>query len=320
MKQDYSSRCISTGILFADVACMPIDHVPQAGELVETERIELSLGGNAANVAINLSKLEVPVGLAGCVGDDPLSDFILHAVDVPHVDTSLVQRTNNSCPGTAMHINVAREDRRFVCTTGANDKFVFSDELRHIIHSPNIESPKVFFLGGLLMLASLENDESVSLFAEAHRAGWTTILDVVLYGKRPVWPVVASYLPVTDIFLPNDHEAQILTGFDTPDAQADVFLNAGCKRVVITQGERGTLYKSRDHRFEMPIFPVEFVSGAGSGDAFAAGLIAAILDGHDDTEAVRWGAAQGASAVRGVSTTEKTFTRKELEEFLKQRD
>lgn len=313
----FAPRCISTGILFADIACTPIDHVPAAGELVQTERIGLNLGGNAANVAVNLSKLEVPVQLAGAVGDDPLSAFILQAIDVPHVNRTLLQRVPNSCPGTAMHINVAHEDRRFICTTGANDHFVFTDALRAMLHDLEVPSPKVFFLGGLLMLESLENAESVALFAEAQQAGWTTILDVVLYGQRPVWPVVESYLPYTDFFLPNDHEATVLTGLTAPDAQADVFLNAGSQRVLITQGERGTLVRSRTERWEVPIFSVPFVSGAGSGDAFAAGLIAAILDGRDDREAVRWGAAQGASAVRGVSTTETTFTRNELMQFLK---
>ena len=71
-------RCLSAGILFADVGCAPIDHAPSQGELVQTDRVELSLGGCASNVSINLAKLEVPTGLAGCVGDDAFSDYILN--------------------------------------------------------------------------------------------------------------------------------------------------------------------------------------------------------------------------------------------------
>ncbi|MGL6193335.1 MAG: carbohydrate kinase family protein, partial [Thermoguttaceae bacterium] len=103
-------RCICSGILFADIACSPIDHLPAAGELVQTDKIGIYLGGCASNVALDLSRLEVPVILSGCVGDDSLSDFILNAVSVPGVDISRVRRIANSWPGTTMCVNVQGQD------------------------------------------------------------------------------------------------------------------------------------------------------------------------------------------------------------------
>ena len=105
-------RCICSGILFADVACFPISHLPAEGELVTTKKIELNLGGCAGNVALNLSRLGIENYLSGCVGDDALSEFIARSVAVPNVAVEL-QRSLGNCPGTAMHINVQGEDRRF---------------------------------------------------------------------------------------------------------------------------------------------------------------------------------------------------------------
>ncbi len=313
-------RCICSGILFADVACWPIDHLPVAGEMIETERIELNLGGCASNVALDLSKLEVPVILSGYVGDDAFSDFILKAVAAPGVETSLVGRVPNAGPGTAMHINVQGQDRRFVCTTGANDDYTIDNGLRGIVVETGKSEPKtkVLYLGGFLMLRSLENEATAQFLRLARENGWKTVLDVVPYGKRNYWDAVRPLLPYVDIFMPNDTEAELICGKKDSIEQAKCFLEAGAKTALITQGEKGTLYYSDDLKFQADIFRTEFVSGAGSGDAFAAGLIAAMLEDLSPEECITWGSALGASCVRGVSTTGSVFTRREATEFLKE--
>jgi len=308
--------CLCSGILFADVACYPIDHVPSAGELVPTEKIELNLGGCASNVAIDLARLGVDVTLSGCVGDDALSDFIVRSVSVPKVDASRLQKSASRCPGTALHINVEGQDRRFICTTGANDDYVFDDELFKLITTSNVQGPKIFYLGGFFMLRALETEQTPLFLKTAREHGWTTLVDVVLYGDRPYWDILKPLLPHTDIFMPNDHEGGTITGERNPFDQAKKFQDAGAGTVIITQGEEGTLYCGAKEQFRAGVYPTNYVSGAGAGDAFDAGLIAALLEGCDHREAVRWGSALGASCVRTVSTTGGVFNREELREFL----
>jgi sugar/nucleoside kinase (ribokinase family) len=308
--------CICSGILFADIACWPISHVPSEGELIPTEKIELNLGGCAANVAMDLVRLGVDVMLSGCVGDDALSEFIVRAVSVPKIDITQIQHSADRCPGTAMHINVREQDRRFICTTGANDDYLFDDELFKRIADPNLKGPKVFYLGGFFMLRALETERTVQFLKTAKQNGWTTLLDVVLYGNRPYWETVKPLLPHTDIFLPNEQEGEKITGERNPYDQAKKFLDAGAGTAIITQGESGTLYFSAKEQFRAGVYPTDYVSGSGAGDAFDAGLIAALLAGHDHKTAVRWGSALGASCVRTVSTTGGVFNRAELLEFL----
>ena len=308
--------CLCSGILYADVACWPIGHVPSEGELVPTEKIELNLGGCAANVAIDLARLGVDVTLSGCIGDDALSDFVARSVSVPKVNASRLQKFANRCPGTALHINVEGQDRRFICTTGANDDYVFDDELFQLISEPNLPGPKVFYLGGFFMLRALETERTPLFLKTAREQGWTTLVDVVLYGNRPYWDILKPLLPYTDIFMPNEHEGETITGRRIPFDQAKQFLDAGAGAVIITQGEHGTLYLSEKERYRAGVYPTGYVSGAGAGDAFDAGLIAALLEARDHREAVRWGSALGASCVRAVSTTGGVFHREELLEFL----
>jgi sugar/nucleoside kinase (ribokinase family) len=116
--------------------------------------------------------------------------------------------------------------------------------------------------------------------------------------------------------LPNEHEGETITGMRTPFEQAKKFLDAGVGAAIITQGEAGTLYFSEKERFRTGVYPTDYVSGSGAGDAFDAGLIAALLAGCNHRDAVRWGSALGASCVREVSTTGGVFNRAELLEFI----
>lgn len=309
-------KCICSGILFADIACYPISHVPLEGELVPTEKIELNLGGCAANVALGLSRLGVESCLAGCIGDDSLSDFIQRAVSAPGIDVHL-QRSKDRCPGTAMHINVKEQDRRFICTTGANDDFVFDDRLIELLERPSSKDErKIFYIGGFFMLRALENEQSLEIMQLARENGWTTLVDVVLNGERAYWDILKPILPYTDILMPNEHEGEKITDYRDPYDQARMFLQSGVKSTIITQGEGGTLYFSEKEQFQTGVYPTEYVSGSGAGDAFCAGLIAAFLEGKEPLDALRWGSAVGASCVRGIGTTETVFNKQELLEFL----
>ena len=64
------SSVLCAGIVVADHVSSPISHLPAAGELVLADQLLLTIGGCAANVAVNLVKLGVPATVAGCVGDD----------------------------------------------------------------------------------------------------------------------------------------------------------------------------------------------------------------------------------------------------------
>ncbi|MDR3111461.1 MAG: carbohydrate kinase family protein [Planctomycetaceae bacterium] len=309
--------CICNGILFADVACFPISHIPAAGELLTTERIELNLGGCAANVAFDLARLGVSVAVAGCVGDDAFSDFIVRAISLPTINVDFLQHSPQNCPGTAIHINVRNEDRRFICTTGANDNFVFDDKLiKFITSETKRDERKILYLGGFFMLRSLENEQTPRILQAARDNGWQVMLDVVLNGDRPYWQLLEPLLPFADFFMPNENESEAVTGLKKPSEQAKRFLDAGAKAVLITQGENGVTYFDEHETFHTDIFNMEYVSGSGSGDAFCAGLIAGLLDGQNIEESIRWGSAVGASSVRGVSTTATVFNREELMEFL----
>jgi sugar/nucleoside kinase (ribokinase family) len=173
-----------------------------------------------------------------------------------------------------------------------------------------------------LFAPGLENERMVDVFRQARAAGVRTVLDVVVAGQQTdpsaLWPRIAPLIAETDAFLPNDHEARLITGEDDPVRQAEKFLHAGARTVVITQGHVGSLLMTDKLRLRAGVYPIEYVGGTGSGDAFDAGFIMGLLTGGDERDCLRWGSAIGASCVRSVSATDSVFTRPEAEAFMRE--
>jgi len=307
--------CLCTGILFSDVVCSPVDRVPDGGELALVDRIELGLGGCAANTALDLARLGVETGVSGCVGRDVFGRFILDTLAQGGVDTAGVHRLDDIHTASTMALNARDMDRRFISTPGANTRF-------SVEHIPTdwICGAKVLYIGGYLMLRALETDATVELLRQARAAGVKTVLDVVRLDGENVFDRVAMMLPQIDVFLPNDDEAAMLTGLSDPIDQAERFRDAGAGTVVITRGDRGCVLVGEGLRLRCGVYPTRFVGGLGAGDAFDAGYIAAVLAGEDPAGCLRWGSALGAGCVRSITATESIFDREEALRFMQEHE
>jgi len=105
-----------------------------------------------------------------------------------------------------MILNVQGDDRRFVSTTGANAEFRLTD-----VPDEWLAPGTIMYIGGFLMMPKLESPETLEVMKRARDRGCRIILDVVLYGDRPYWDAIKPLLPLTDVFLPNDHEAESIS-------------------------------------------------------------------------------------------------------------
>lgn len=304
--------CLCAGIIVADHVCDPVDRLPAAGELVLTSGTTLTLGGCAANVAVDLTKCGRRVAIAGIIGDDPLGDFSQAFLKSAGVETAPLVRSMEFPTSSTLIVNVRGQDRRFIHCTGASDAFdpaAISPEL--------IASAQTLYLGGYCITDTWPVEAVVNLLQDAQSAGVTTILDVVIPGPGEYWSRIAPVLRHTDVFLPNEDEARAVTGVDDPIEQARRFRSAGAKEVVITCGERGLVAVGEESLKADP-FPVEFVDGTGSGDAFAAGYLLGLLEQRPFRERLAMGSALGASCVQAAGATTGVFRRDELEHFLSQ--
>lgn len=303
--------CLCVGVIVSDHVCEPIDHMPAAGELVLTNRMHLTIGGCASNVAVDLAKLNHNISVVGRVGDDIFGRFVCESLESANVDVKHIARSTTAETSGTLIVNVQGEDRRFIHSAGANGEFTvsgISDEL--------IRSCKVLYLGGYLLVDSITATDTANLFQRAQSLGVTTVLDVVIPGAGNHWDHLKPVLAFTDYFCPNDDEAKIITGLDDPVQQATQFRQAGAGVVVITQGDQGALLLASDTMLQADRHQTTFVDGTGSGDAFVAGFISGLLGDKNLNDCLRYGSALGASCVQSTGATTGVFDRPALEQFL----
>lgn len=302
---------LCAGIIVVDHVAAPIHHLPQSGELLLTDDCQLHIGGCAANVSIDLSKLGVKSQVLGSVGRDLFGTFAVETLRKHGIDTSGISRSEIAPTSQTLVVNVRGDDRRFIHLPGANNLFS-AERISETFGTP----PRVLYVGGMFLMDGLKASELARVFRRFREKGTKTILDVVTPGPKDYLSELSLLLPETDYFLPNEDEAKLMTGLFTPHEQAQKFRDLGAQAVVITRGRGGAMYLSDRDFWEVGTFPIDYVDGTGGGDAFVAGFIAALLAGRDPLDCITWGSALGASCVRRMGATEGVFHREELARFL----
>lgn len=309
-------RCIDVacvGILVADLFANPIPRLPNPGEITTTSSLVSSVGGSAANTAVTLRILGHEVDVVGKVGSDLQGDFVVSELQRRGIGVGRIRRSVHCSTSGTVILNVMGEDRRYLHSIGANAEFSLED-----LEFSFFDCAKVLYFGGYLALPAFQAADLTELLRAAKRRGITTVVDVTMpAGMSYGIAEITSVLRHTDYFLPNCEEAARLTGVADCYGQAKRLseLNPECV-VVITRGVDGPLAKWRGRFFETPPFHMVSVDESGAGDAFAAGLIAAVLRGWDLEAVLMFAAAVGCSSTRALGCFTGVFSFQQALSFL----
>jgi sugar/nucleoside kinase (ribokinase family) len=306
-------QVLCAGIIVADHLCTPIAKLPAAGELVMAEGMLLTIGGCAANAAVDLAKMNVAAAVVGRVGNDAFGRIVSEQLREARVDVSGIRVSTSADTSQTLIVNVRGQDRRFIHTFGANAEFSAGD-----IPQDLLAACKVLYVGGYFLMPALQEDEIIPVFEKARGHGAKVVLDVVTPGPADYDPRLQKLLPHVDVFLPNQAEAELMTGEKDPIKQAELFHRLGAAAAVVTMGGDGSVLVQKGLRLRAGVFPVPFVDGSGGGDAFDAGYIYGLLHQLGPEDCLRIASALGASCVRAVGTTPGVFTQAECEAFLRE--
>jgi sugar/nucleoside kinase (ribokinase family) len=105
----------------------------------------------------------------------------------------------------------------------------------------------------------------------------------------------------TDLLLANEDEAVALVGSADP-----VALTGSARYAVVKRGADGAVWAAAGGTVAVPAQPATMVDVTGAGDAFAAGLLSAWLDGAAPADALRAGHRLGARAVARTGARPET--------------
>lgn len=208
------------------------DRMPKLGETITGYDFSLNSGGKGANQAVAVAKLGGNVIFLGAVGCDAYGDKLLADLESCNVDFAGIKQ-NNVSTGTAS-ITVINGDNFIILNAGAND----------CITPAVIEEKAELIKEADYLIMQLETPvEAVIRAAEIAKEHKT----VVVLNPAPYKEIPDSFLSNVDIIIPNEHEAQLLTGIDVSDENGckkaiNALKTKGIRTVIITLGDKGCAY------------------------------------------------------------------------------
>lgn len=292
-------RVACLGVVVADIVGKPIDRLPARGTLELIDRLELHIGGNAANAAASLARLGEPVSLVGKVGDDTLGGVVAGALAQAGVDTTPLAR-DPVAPTSASLVTVHSDgERSFLHAAGANAAMRVEDILWD-----RLDGVGYLLIAGLQLMTGMEGAPMAEVAREARRRGMVTVLDTVMNPRSRGWDGLEPVLEHLDWCVPSIDEARQLTGESDPERQARRLLDAGAGAVAIKMGSRGcALYRRGEAPVTVPGFTVDVVDTLGAGDSWCAGFLTGLRHGHGALTAARIGNRVGADCVGALGAT-----------------
>ena len=182
-----------------------------------------------------------------------------------------------------------KHNSKIVCLT-AYSKNIAEEIDKHV---DIIKNSKIF-------LTQLEVPKDVTLHCLkiAKENGCLTILN-----PAPASEITKEFYSNIDYFTPNETEAEFYTGIKITNEKeakqaADKLINLGIKKIIITLGEKGLFYSDGIEEIYLKATSVKAIDTTGAGDAFNAGFAAALTEGQNIKDALKF-----ASSTAGLSTT-----------------
>jgi sugar/nucleoside kinase (ribokinase family) len=308
-------RVLCVGDITADIFAGAMRELPGPGEVRLTDRIAFFPGGNALNTAVALRRLGEPVAFVGSVGDDAFGDLLLAQLEKAGLDLRGVKREPGAATPTTLIYRAEGEDRRFIHSLGAADRFTGED-----ISLDLIPENGVVLAAGYLKLRWWNDHALAELFREARRRQCLTVLNVCIPQDAADVQRCLRLLALVEVFLPNEDEARFLTGEDQPPAQTRLLRQAGARVAIVTRGAQGLWADDGTRVIRMGAFAVPLVDPSGCGDCFTAGLIAGLLRRWDLAQALRFASAVGALGATALGCTSGVPPFAEVEQFLREND
>ena len=320
-------------------AAVPFAELFRPGKLIETEGLNVSLGGVVANTGLAMLRFGQRVELMGCVGNDALGDLAVARLAQAGVSRG-IRRTAKA--GTAYGFVIAPPgmDRLFLEDPGCNRCFTAED-----IDYDLVRQSRLFHFGYPPLIQALWTNggaELQKLLRRVRELGVVTSLDMTLpdadspAGKADWVAILAATLPVVDIFVPSIEELLFMldaklyarclsesAGGDMiaiipPEIYerlADRVLALGVKVLLIKAGPRGAYLRTGNlatfsladragcpHGSWLAPLPVEagrFCNACGAGDCAVAGFLAALLNGANVKTAGRYAMLAGRDNLYG---------------------
>lgn len=277
------------------------DHFPKPGETIFGQKFDLGFGGKGANQAVAARLCGAEVFMVARVGSDLFGPATIENFRKQGIDPTHVKQVAGLSSGVAPIFVDSNGQNRIIVVKGANDALKPADV--------DAAAETLKTADCIVLQFEIPLETVYYTVAFAHKHGIRCIVN-----PAPAQPVDMAALKDLDYFVPNESEAETITGSavkNVDDAKkcAAQLVSAGVRRVIITLGANGSLLATRDGSDHVAPFPVKSVDSTGAGDAFIGSFAVFLGEGVPEKEAVRRANLYAGLSTTGVGTQKSFYDR-----------
>jgi ribokinase len=277
------------------------DRFPKAGETIFGQRFDLGFGGKGANQAVASRLCGAEVFMVARVGSDLFGPATIENFKKQGIDATHVTQTEGVSSGVAPIFVETSGQNRILVVKGANDLLKPADV--------DAASDLLKTVDCIVLQFEIPIETVYYSVKFAHANGIRCIVN-----PAPAQPVDLKALAGLDYLIPNESEAETITGMpvrnvDDATKCAEKLLSGGVKRVIITLGSNGALLASAESMEHIPAFQVKSVDSTGAGDAFIGSFAVFLGEGVPEREAVHRANLYAGLSTTGIGTQKSFYDR-----------
>jgi ribokinase len=277
------------------------DQFPKPGETIFGQKFDLGFGGKGANQAIAARLCGADVFMVARVGSDLFGPATIENFKKHGIDTTHVKAVEGLSSGVAPIFVESNGQNRILVVKGANDALKAAD----------VDAAAAMLKTADCIVLQFEIPLETVYYAVAfaRKHGIRCIVN-----PAPGQPVELRALTDVDYFIPNESEAQSVTGIavrNVEDAKrsAEKLVAGGMRRVIITLGANGSFLAGEGVSAHVAPFAVNSVDSSGAGDAFIGSFAVFLAEGVPEQEAVRRANLYAGLSTTGIGTQKSFYDR-----------
>ncbi|KAG6491421.1 hypothetical protein ZIOFF_052763 [Zingiber officinale] len=278
------------GGLIVSFGEMLIDFVPtESGvSLAEATAFLKAPGGAPANVAIAVTRLGRRSAFVGKLGDDEFGRMLAAILRDNGVSDAGVVFDSGARTALAFVTLRADGEREFMFYRNPSADMLLTEAELNV---DLIRKASIFHYGSISLISEPCRSAHLKAMELAKNAGALMSFDPNL--RLMLWPSpeearkqILSIWNQADIAKVSEVELAFLTGHDSVEDEVAMELwHPNLKLLLVTLGDQGCKYYTKDFRGLVGSFAIEQVDSTGAGDAFVGGLLRGIEEDRSALQA-----------------------------------
>lgn len=279
-----------------------VDHFVQPGETMTSLALNLFCGGKGLNQSIAFAKSGMETYHAGAVGRED-SDLLIEALKEAGVHTEWIRKKAGPS-GHAIIQTTPDGENCILLYGGANQSLTEED----------VDSVLSHFSEGDVLVLQNEINQLPCIMEKAKAIGMTMVLNPSPADEN------LSRLPVSsaDYLILNEVERAVISKASASDEDGifrELMKRFPDTRIVLTLGEKGSVYGYKDKICRQPACPAKVVDTTAAGDTFTGFFMGSLLRGSSVEEALWTASAAASIAVSRHGASSSIPTWDEVENF-----